>query len=100
MRLNYRRLTSNQALRATVAGDGQVRVHELGEIGTSGPPATSHLSSRHTCIHRLRCHDRRVKRLVTEDSPHLFLTVAEVVDIYFVLIMQTHDLQGWYCTAT
>ncbi|KAJ7129629.1 WD40-repeat-containing domain protein [Mycena epipterygia] len=62
---------------ATVAGDGQVRVHELGEVGTSGPPATSHLSSRHTCTHRLRCHDRRVKRLVTEDSPHLFLTVAE-----------------------
>ncbi|KAF8195853.1 WD40-repeat-containing domain protein [Mycena galopus ATCC 62051] len=61
---------------ATVAGDGQVRVHEVGEIVHSGPPA-SPLSSRHTCTHRLQCHDDRVKRIATEDSPHLFLTVAE-----------------------
>ncbi|KAK7061751.1 WD repeat protein iqw1 [Favolaschia claudopus] len=38
---------------ATVAGDGQVRVHEMGEIGHSGPP------------------------IATEDSPYQFLTVAE-----------------------
>ncbi|KAJ7047333.1 WD40 repeat-like protein [Mycena alexandri] len=62
---------------ATVAGDGQVRVHEVGEIGHSGPPASSLLSSRHTCTHRLHCHDDRVKRITTEDSPHLFLTVGE-----------------------
>ncbi|KAJ7682765.1 WD40 repeat-like protein [Mycena polygramma] len=55
----------------TVAGDGQVRVHE-GETGHSGP-----LSSRHSCTHRLQCHEDRVKRIVTEDSPHLFLTVGE-----------------------
>jgi len=64
-------------LRATVAGDGQVRVHEVGEIGHSGPPAASQLNHRHSCIRRLLCHERRVKRLVTEDSPHLFLTVSE-----------------------
>ncbi|KAJ7771409.1 WD40 repeat-like protein [Mycena maculata] len=62
---------------ATVAGDGQVRVHEVGEIAHTGPPATSQLDSRHTCIRRLRCHDNRIKRIVTEDSPHLFLTVSE-----------------------
>ncbi|KAJ7498885.1 WD40 repeat-like protein [Mycena latifolia] len=61
----------------TVAGDGQVRVHQVGEVGTSGPPASAQLSSRDTCIHRLRCHKRRVKRIEMEDSPHLFLTVAE-----------------------
>ncbi|KAJ7700133.1 WD40-repeat-containing domain protein [Mycena rosella] len=62
---------------ATVAGDGQVRVHQVGEIATSGPPATAQLSSRDTCLHRLRCHERRVKRIEMEDSPHLFLTAAE-----------------------
>ncbi|KAJ7180123.1 WD40 repeat-like protein [Mycena crocata] len=62
---------------ATVAGDGQVRVHDVGEIASSGPPASPQLSSRHTCTHRLRCHEDRVKRLVTEDSPTNFLTVGE-----------------------
>ncbi|KAJ7095424.1 WD40 repeat-like protein [Mycena belliarum] len=62
---------------ATVAGDGQVRVHQVGQIGNSGPPATAQLSSRDTCIHRLRCHEGRVKRIELEDSPHLFLTAAE-----------------------
>ncbi|KAJ7904554.1 WD40 repeat-like protein [Mycena olivaceomarginata] len=60
----------------TVAGDGQVRVHEVGEIGHSGPPA-SPFSFRHACTHRLQCHENRVKRIATEDNPNLFLTVAE-----------------------
>ncbi|KAJ7507850.1 WD40 repeat-like protein [Mycena galericulata] len=62
---------------ATVAGDGQVRVHGIGEVGSSGPPITSQLVSSHTPIRTFRCHDHRVKKLVTEDSPHLFLTVSE-----------------------
>ncbi|KAJ6539383.1 WD40-repeat-containing domain protein [Mycena capillaripes] len=60
----------------SIPGDGQVRVHEVGEIAHSGPPANA-LSSRHTCTHRLQCHHDRVKRIATEDSPHLFLTVGE-----------------------
>jgi WD repeat-containing protein 42A len=72
-------IASDERNRATVAGDGQVRIHEVGEIGHSGPPADPRLSSRHTCIQRLHCHGRaRVKRIATEDSPHLFLTVGEV----------------------
>ena len=70
-------LISDCALRVTVAGDGEVQVHELGEIAFSGSAATAQ-NSRHTCIHRFLCHEDRVKRAVTEDSPHLFLTVAEV----------------------
>jgi WD40 repeat protein len=70
-------LNLTSPLRATVAGDGQVRVHQVGEIGSSGPPATATLSSRDTCINRLRCHERRVKKIATEDSPHLFLTASE-----------------------
>ncbi|KAJ6515857.1 WD40 repeat-like protein [Mycena sanguinolenta] len=70
----------------TVAGDGQVRVHEVGEIGSSGPPA-SPLSSRHTCTHRINCHADRVKKIATEDSPHLFLTVAEDGEV------RQHDLR-------
>ncbi|KAJ7228607.1 WD40 repeat-like protein [Mycena pura] len=60
----------------TVAGDGEVQVHGLGEIASSGSAATAQ-NSRHTCIHRFLCHENRVKRAVSEDSPHLFLTVAE-----------------------
>ncbi|KAJ7638848.1 WD40 repeat-like protein [Roridomyces roridus] len=62
---------------ATVAGDRQVRVHEMGQVRQYGPPADSRTDAKHSCIRRLRCHDGRVKRLVTEDSPHLFLTVSE-----------------------
>ncbi|KAI0660981.1 WD40 repeat-like protein [Cubamyces menziesii] len=53
---------------ATVAGDSQVRVfdHEKAP-GIRGIAA----------IRILRCHNGRVKRIVTEDSPDLFLTVAE-----------------------
>ncbi|KAJ7908326.1 WD40 repeat-like protein [Mycena leptocephala] len=76
---------------ATVAGDGQVRIHEVGEIGHSGPPADPRLSSRHTCIQRLHCHGRaRVKRIATEDSPHLFLTVGEDGTV------RQHDLRTYH----
>lgn len=34
--------------------------------------------AREAGIRVFRCHDGRVKRIVTEDSPDLFLTVAEV----------------------
>ena len=35
-------------------------------------------SQRETCIRVFRCHKGRTKRIVTEGSPDLFLTVAEV----------------------
>ncbi|KAI0638189.1 WD40 repeat-like protein [Trametes polyzona] len=62
----------------TVAGDNQVRVfdHEKA-AGYPGDDGETHYHSRQAAIRILRCHDGRVKRIVTEDSPDLFLTVAE-----------------------
>ena len=33
---------------------------------------------RQTNVRVLRCHDDSVKRIITEDSPDVFLTVSEV----------------------
>lgn len=69
----------NRVGSATVSGDRQVRVFDVGEaVGQS--PTGSELSydTRQSCIRVLRCHSGRTKRIITEDSPDLFLTVAEV----------------------
>ncbi|KAI0026963.1 WD40-repeat-containing domain protein, partial [Vararia minispora EC-137] len=63
---------------ATVAGDHEVRVFDATTaVSISGDGSeTRHNAS--TCKARiLRCHTRRTKRIVTEESPDLFLTVAE-----------------------
>lgn len=64
---------------ATVAGDSQVRVfdHEKAP-GHPGDRGETEYYARQAAIRVLRCHNGRVKRIVTEDSPDLFLTVAEV----------------------
>ncbi|EGO01923.1 hypothetical protein SERLA73DRAFT_177558 [Serpula lacrymans var. lacrymans S7.3] len=62
---------------ASVAADKQVRVFDIGEsLGTSSTGKTNY-STRESCIRVLRCHSKRTKRIVTEESPDLFLTVAE-----------------------
>ncbi|KAI0335470.1 WD40 repeat-like protein [Cubamyces sp. BRFM 1775] len=53
---------------ATVAGDSQIRVFDHEKA--PGHPEIA-------AIRILKCHNGRVKRIVTEDSPDLFLTVAE-----------------------
>jgi len=61
----------------TVAADSQVRVLDVGEgIGLSEKEVE--YSSQAACVRVLRCHSDRVKRIVTEESPDLFLTVSEV----------------------
>lgn len=35
-------------------------------------------SVKQSCIKVIRCHEQRVKRIITEDSPDLFLSVSEV----------------------
>jgi WD repeat-containing protein 42A len=66
--------------RATVAGDNQVRVFDVGEAAhsASSDGLETAYSTRQSCTHILRCHDNRVKRIVTEYSPDLFLSVGEV----------------------
>ncbi|KAL1946798.1 hypothetical protein VTO73DRAFT_14902 [Trametes versicolor] len=62
----------------TVAGDSLVRVfdHEKA-AGYSVIDGETQYHAREAGIRVFRCHDGRVKRIVTEDSPDLFLTVAE-----------------------
>ncbi|KAL4075829.1 WD40 repeat-like protein [Scleroderma citrinum] len=63
---------------ATVSGDKQVRVFDVGEaVGHSPTGSEMTYPSRQACIRELRCHSGRTKRIITEDSPDLFLTVAE-----------------------
>ncbi|KAF8897569.1 WD40-repeat-containing domain protein [Infundibulicybe gibba] len=56
---------------ATVAGDKQVRVFDLNH------DYNRHGSCAAYCTRILRCHEDRVKRIVVEDRPDLFLTVSE-----------------------
>ncbi|KAJ7590975.1 WD40 repeat-like protein [Mycena floridula] len=64
-------LLPNSSRVVTVAGDRQVRVLDASEALASG--------SRQAPVQQiLSCHEDRVsKRIVTEDSPDLFLTVSE-----------------------
>ncbi|KAI3612177.1 wd repeat-containing protein [Moniliophthora roreri] len=61
---------------ATVAGDRQVRVFDVGEdVGMGDRMQEFHTG--HALTHTFRCHEDRVKRIVTENSPDVFLTVSE-----------------------
>nr|GAT59468.1 WD40 repeat-like protein [Mycena chlorophos] len=68
---------------ASVAGDGEVQVHEVGE--------------GHECTHQLTCHRDRTKRIVTEDSPHLFLTVSEDGSVRQHDLRNRHDCHARAC---
>lgn len=75
---------------ATVAGDKQVRVFDVGEsVGRSPSGNEMSYTTRQACVRVLRCHSKRTKRIITEDSPDLFLTVAEVCT-YICPISSTH----------
>ncbi|KAK7470605.1 hypothetical protein VKT23_002029 [Stygiomarasmius scandens] len=60
----------------TVAGDKEVRVFDV-EIPSKYDVNRSEYSSAQCRTHTLLCHQDRVKRIVTEESPNSFLTVAE-----------------------
>lgn len=62
---------------ATVAGDRQVRIFDIGDPPSGKGGEVEYNNSR---SHLLLCHEDRVKRLVTEESPDIFLTVSEVLD--------------------
>lgn len=64
---------------ATVAGDKQVRVSDVGGLSTL-PKLGGEivLGTREANVRVLRCHQGRVKRIITEESSDIFLTVAEV----------------------
>ncbi|KAF8558753.1 WD40 repeat-like protein [Imleria badia] len=72
---------------ATVAGDKQVRVFDVGESVGRSPSGNEMRYTRQACIRVLRCHSGRTKRIITEDSPDFFLTVAEDGEV------RQHDLR-------
>ncbi|KAG7096934.1 hypothetical protein E1B28_004333 [Marasmius oreades] len=64
----------------TVAGDNQVRVFDVGHDHGSMSfrrDRRKEYHTEHAQTHTFRCHTDRVKRIVTENSPDLFLTVSE-----------------------
>ncbi|KAF9453071.1 WD40 repeat-like protein [Macrolepiota fuliginosa MF-IS2] len=63
----------------TVAGDKQIRVSDINVALGGGVPdgIETQYNMRQCSTKVLRCHSDRVKRIVTEDSPALFLTVSE-----------------------
>ena len=67
--------------RATVARDTRVRVFDVERaLSVSQSARESVFRKSDTFVREFRCHERRyaVKRIVTEESPDLFLTVGEV----------------------
>lgn len=79
LRMNRHKYESTEKFRATVAGDKQVRVFDIAgnSPGSQVGQETNH-STTESLFRVIRCHSGRVKRIVVEQSPDLFLTVAEV----------------------
>jgi WD repeat-containing protein 42A len=69
---------TNLSHSATAAGDNQVRVFDIkGSLPESAVEQEAQVSTQ-SCISISDCHTDRAKKLVTEDSPDLFLSVGEV----------------------
>ncbi|KAF2208817.1 hypothetical protein CERZMDRAFT_48538 [Cercospora zeae-maydis SCOH1-5] len=85
---------SDNSTVVTAAGDGEVRIFDLNYAGTSSPSsraaasasdsrrrararAQTYLTDGNTNARVYRSHGDRVKRIVTESSPYLFLTCSE-----------------------
>lgn len=85
---------------ATVSGDSQVRVfdHEKA-AGFPGSNGKTEYSTRQATIRILKCHGGRTKRIVTEDSPDLFLTVAEDGTVRQHDLRVPHSCNGESCPA-
>ncbi|EJF61237.1 WD40 repeat-like protein [Dichomitus squalens LYAD-421 SS1] len=85
---------------ATVSGDSQVRVfdHEKA-AGSPGNNGETEYSTRQAAIRIFRCHSGRTKRIVTEDSPDLFLTVSEDGTVRQHDLRVPHSCQGDACPA-
>ncbi|TFK43495.1 WD repeat-containing protein [Crucibulum laeve] len=73
----------------TAAGDKQIRIFDVGTAITTAPDGIeTQYNPRQVGVQILRCHEDRVKRIVTEDSPDLFLSVGEDG------LVRQHDLRA------
>lgn len=85
---------------ATVSGDRQVRVFDVGAgVGQSPTGSEMEYTTRESCIRVLRCHTGRTKRIITEDSPDLFLTVAEDGQVRQHDLRTSHSCTSGACPA-
>jgi len=68
------------SLRITAAADGRIRISDISVASNNGEQDSleSNYTIKQSVKQVLRCHDDRVKRILTEDSPALFLSVSEV----------------------
>ncbi|KIM46151.1 hypothetical protein M413DRAFT_23927 [Hebeloma cylindrosporum] len=65
---------------ATAARDTQIRVFDVKAalpLAITSDHVETEYSTAQTCIAIIRCHSDAVKKIVTEDSPDLFLSVSE-----------------------
>lgn len=62
----------------TAAGDNQVRVFDATLALAVKDGLETEFSARELSGRVIRCHTQRVKKLVTEDSPDVFLSLSEV----------------------
>lgn len=82
----------------------QVRVFDVKTASASAQVVPDRLeteySVKQSCIRILRCHKQRVKRVITEDSPALFLSVSEVSIEDHISFLYYRHIVGWNCKAT
>ncbi|KAG9127634.1 hypothetical protein FRC07_011378 [Ceratobasidium sp. 392] len=72
-------LATGSPLVATCARDRQVRIFDLEKAGGTSTKDIGYgvgEAGSEAMVHLLKCHTRQVKRVVTEQSPSTFLTVA------------------------
>lgn len=67
------------ATRATAAGDSQIRIFDAtAALETVSDATPTNFSYRQIGVQVIRCHDDAAKRIATENSPDIFLSVSEV----------------------
>jgi WD repeat-containing protein 42A len=86
---------------ATAAGDKQVRVFDVKTASASAVSdrLETEYSVKQSCIKILHCHDHRVKRIITEDSPDLFLSVSEDGTVRQHDLRTSHNCWAETCPA-
>ncbi|EMD40731.1 hypothetical protein CERSUDRAFT_111309 [Gelatoporia subvermispora B] len=85
---------------ATVAGDQQVRISDVGALSTlSKFGGETVFGTREANVRVLRCHSGRVKRIITEESPDIFLTVGEDGTVRQHDLRVPHDCRTGSCPA-
>ncbi|PPQ98558.1 hypothetical protein CVT24_004049 [Panaeolus cyanescens] len=86
----------------TAAGDMQIRVFDA-RSATSSSLVSDDLETEYSvdesCLRVIHCHEDRAKKIVTEDSPDLFLSLAEDGTVRQHDLRIPHNCQTEACSA-